>query len=41
MILGLCFLGSIVCVNNFDQIDKKIILGLYFLGTIVCVNYID
>ena len=34
--LGLYFLGTIVCVNYIEQMDKRKILGLYFLGTIVC-----
>ena len=41
IILGLYFLGIIVCVNYIDQMDKRNNLGLYFLGTIVCVIYID
>ena len=41
IILGLYFLGTIVCINYIDQMDKGNNFRFILLGTIVCVNYID
>ena len=41
IILGLLFLGTIVCVNYSDQMDKRNNFRFIHFRDIVCVKYSD